>query len=80
MGFGYSYPYGVLGWIVMVLWWVLIIVGFVALVRWLAHSSSDGTQEKRERPSPLDVLGERYAKGELDTKEYEERRRTLEKT
>ena len=77
MGFGYAYPHGVSGWIMMIFWWVLIIVGIVALIRWLAHSSG-GTHEKRECPSPLDVLKERYAKGEVDKKEFEERKRTLQ--
>ena len=73
MGFGYGYPSGFSGWIMMVLWWVLIFAGIVVVVRWVSDSRRDGGGV-----SPLDILKERYAKGEIDKKEFEERKRTLE--
>ena len=69
-GFGF-------GWIFMILWWVLIIVGIVALVRWLAAPSA-GTTASRE-PAPLDILKARYARGEIDAEEFEQRRRDIER-
>lgn len=73
MNFGLT-PFGGFGWIFMVLWWVLIIAGIVALIRWLM-SQSRGTHN-HEKP-PLEILKERYAKGEIDKKEFEERKRDL---
>lgn len=65
-----------LGWIFMVLVWVLIILGVIALVRWLGTSGSD--RREAQRKTPLEILQERYARGEIEREEYEQKRRDLE--
>ena len=80
MNFGFG-PFGSLGWIFMILWWVLIIVGIVAFIKWLTRKSrSTHHNEKPARPaggSALDVLKERYAKGEINKQEFEEKKKDL---
>jgi putative membrane protein len=72
---GYGGGGSLLGMGSMLLWWALIIVGIVFLVRWLSSSSRD-----TQPPSPdrsLSILRERYARGEIDKSEFDARRRDL---
>ncbi len=63
------------GMIGMVLFWVLIILGIVVLVRRAGGSpASSGTPASK---SALDMLTERYARGEIEKQEFEEKKRDL---
>lgn len=65
--------FGIFGWLSMILFWVLLILGVVALVRYLGGSGKRNDEGK----SPLDILERRYARGEIDKKEFEERKKDL---
>ena len=62
------------GGIVMMLFWVLVVAGIVALARGL-YTRGSGPDSARE--SPLEILKRRYAKGEIDKAEFEEKRKDL---
>ena len=62
------------GWIYMILFWTLIVLGVVALGKWLF---STDTAEQVGR-GPLDTLKHRYARGEISRDQYEEMRRFLD--
>ena len=73
MNFGYNY-WGWFGWVFMLIWWVLIIALIVVIIRWLLFRSRENLGERR---TALDILKERYAKGEIDKEEFEEKKKDL---
>lgn len=56
----------------MILFWGLLIAGTVFLIRWFIGE----TVIKRE-DSALEVLKKRYARGEINKQEFDERKRDL---
>ncbi len=78
MGPGYGYGMG-WGWgIVMMVFWVLVIVGIVLLIRWLIMASRPGAQGgPQQGESALDILKRRYARGEMDREEFEQKKKDL---
>lgn len=60
----------------MLLFWGLVITGIVLLIRWLVAGGS-GPGVGRGSDRALEILRERYARGEIDKDEFEARRRDL---
>lgn len=60
------------GWM-MFFWWFLIIILMVITVKALFSS----IQRKSDNKSHLEVLKRRYASGDIDKEEYEERKKEL---
>jgi len=67
MGGGWGMGFGG---IFVILFWALIIVGAVVLFRWITDQSKGGK-------TALQILQERYARGELQREEYEQKKRDL---
>lgn len=57
----------------MVLFWALIIVGIVALVRFSSSGPQSGAPLTGDAPSPEQLLAARFARGEISETEYRER-------
>jgi len=53
----------------------IIVVGVLLVVRSFSHGGP--TPHRSDGDRALDILDERFARGEIDQQEYEERRRTL---
>ena len=71
MGNGYSWG----GMSSMLLFWVLLIIAIVALVRYAAGTGI--SSDRRQRKTALDILKERYARGEIEREEFEQKRHDL---
>ena len=67
----------VLGPIMMIVVLAAIITAVVLLVRWLGGASSISRPRPPPEKTPLDILNERFARGEIEKQEFEEKRRIL---
>lgn len=77
------------GWIFMILFWALIIWAILTVVRKATgHGNCCGHGEHEQKKtdtlttgkqgnSALEILNERYAKGEINKQEYEEKKKDL---
>jgi len=75
MGYGGGYGWFI-GPLFMVVFVAVIVVIVVLLVRWIAAPPAHPHAAPPGR-TPLDILKERFARGEIDKEEFEERRRIL---
>ena len=64
--------------LMMILFVAVVVVLVVLAIRWLG-SSGHGAAQHTLPPAkaPLDILKERFARGEIDKEEFEERSRVL---
>lgn len=78
MGWGEGYAM-IFGPLFMILFLAVLVALAVVLARWLG-GAWPGTYQPYQLPStptPLDILKERFARGEIDKAEFEDRRRVL---
>lgn len=72
---------GIIGMTIMMVLWVAVIVAVVLLVVWLVRQTQGGAAagppEAGRGETALDILKARYARGEIDKVEYEEKKRDL---
>ncbi len=82
MMWGYGFGWG---WLMMsfgmVLWIALLVVLVWAVIRWLERRTTTSilpsTGTPLAGPSALEILQQRYARGEIDTATYEQMRERL---
>lgn len=70
---GYGNGSDVWGFVFMLLMMALVVIGVIVVVRYLGH----GVNNSQKEETALDVLKKRYAKGEIDKKEFAEKRKDL---
>lgn len=85
MGYGYGYPmmeysgYGIVHALFSALSIVIFVVVAIAVVRWFTHGEKTKMRlhDIVGGDSALELLKKRYAKGEIDKKEFEEKKADL---
>lgn len=85
-GYSWHHPYmmGGGGWLAMIFGSIFMLVPLVILIAVIVFAArwAGGPWRAADRPperAPLDILKERFARGEIDKEEYEDRRRILAK-
>jgi putative membrane protein len=63
--------------IIMFLFWILIIGALVLFISAMVNGVSESRQNRNEANEPLNILKQRYARGEIDKADYEKMRREL---
>lgn len=56
----------------MLVFWAVVVIGIVLTVRWLVGQSREARPDRA-----LEILRERYARGEINREEFETKRREL---
>lgn len=68
---------GGFGMVFMMVFWVLAIVGVVFLIRWLIQAASSGKASGQRGLGAVEILKERYARGEINKAEFESMKRDI---
>ena len=74
---GWGYGTGWVGMILMAAFWIAVIVGIIFLIRWVVISTGTGGRGARSEESALEILKRRYARGEINKQEFEEKKKDL---
>jgi putative membrane protein len=65
----------------MVIFWIILIIGAIYLIKLLMQKTQNkdapSGRGRSSNPKPIEILKERYARGEIDKKEFEEKKRDL---
>jgi putative membrane protein len=61
--------------LMMLVFWAIVITAVVIGIRWLLRQGRPGEVSD----AALDILRQRYARGEIDREEFEARRRDLQR-
>jgi putative membrane protein len=78
MGWG-GYGFNPLAWIVMLAFWALVFGGVALLAVWLFRGGGPAAAGPAHPARPLEILQERYARGEITREQYEQMRRDLDR-
>jgi putative membrane protein len=85
-GYGWGHEPGMMGWgfgmgwlglVMMGLFWILVIVMIIFLIRWLLTSGGPRGRDSQVEDSALEILKKRYARGEINREEFEEKKKDL---
>lgn len=59
----------------MWIFWVVVIVAIIFLVKWIVQQS--GSAQHKSEENSLEILKKRYARGGIDRKEFEQKKKDL---
>lgn len=59
----------------MWIFWIAVLVGLIFLIKWIVQQNRQDGQKAKD--DPLEILKKRYARGEIDKEEFEQKRKDL---
>ena len=62
---------GWFGGIFMIIFWILVIVGLMFMVKWLMQAEKKGKEDGEIESHAIEILKKRYASGEIDKSQFE---------
>jgi len=80
MMWGPGWNWGAGAWLMgvsMLLFWALVITVVIVLLRRFTAGPASGEAQRREPDRAISILEERFARGEIDREEFEQRRQVL---
>jgi putative membrane protein len=69
--------WGIIGMIFMFIFWALLITGIILLVIWLVRRASYASKDLSRKNDAIDILKERYARGEISKEDFERMKRDI---
>jgi putative membrane protein len=63
--------FGIFGWIIGIIFWVLLICLIVGLIRHFVSNREESEDSGESSNRALEILKERYAKGEISHQEFD---------
>ncbi len=76
-GWDWGWGHMFFGSLMMILFWGGIVLLIILAVRWIGGGPTHRHAPLAARKTPIDILQERFARGEIDKDEFEERKRLL---
>jgi len=61
----------------MVLFWVIVIVLVALVIKWIVPKANKREKSQDDSSAPMDILRQRYARGEIDKAEFKEKKKVL---
>lgn len=61
------------GWVMMIFWWAVVIVGIFLIVNYLSRNKT----QPHPGDSALDVLKKRYVNGEISEEQYKKMKKEI---
>ena len=68
---------GWFGGIFMIVFWILVIVGLIFMVKWLMQAEKKGKEDGEIKSRAIEILKKRYASGEIDKSQFETMKQDL---
>lgn len=75
--FGHDQMMWGFGWWGMMFFWILVIIGIFFFVKWIVDQGRGNRKIVTGEDSAIEILNKRYAKGEIDKEEFEQKKKDL---